>query len=178
MSAPRTAAPAVPSGDGAPAALPLEPLHVESLDAAMDALHERLDRWEDAHVFDGCLGEFGRHVLRLALHEWVANLVQHASFGRRRPHVALGVACAEDGVRCVVEDNSNGFDFQRQIVTQEGVVGGAEPSERGRGLLMLIACTEGLSYVPGRGHQRLSFLVRNAEEEGDDAFPDLFPFAE
>jgi serine/threonine-protein kinase RsbW len=139
----------------------------------MDALHARLDAWEAAGVFEGCLGEFGRGVLRLALHEWVGNLVQHAAFGRRRPHVAVGVACTADGVRCLVEDNSDGFDFHRQLSHQEGVVAAPEPSERGRGLLMLIACTEDLAYRPGRGRQRLSFRVRDGEDAAE--LPPLFP---
>jgi len=178
VPAPTPAARPTAHGDGAPSAV-LEPLRVEALDAAMDVLHARLDAWEQTGAFDGCLGEFGRHVLRLALHEWVANLVQHAAFGRRQPYVAVGVACADGGVRCVVEDNSDGFDFQRQLVHQEGALDAAEPSERGRGLLMLIACTEQIAYVSRRGRQRLSFLVRNSDEDGaDEDFPTLFPLPE
>ena len=171
---PHATARALARGDGAPPSPPLEPLRLDTLDGAMDDLHARLDGWEAAGVFEGCLGEFGRHVLRLALHEWVGNLVQHAAFGRRQPYVAVGVACAADGVRCTVEDNSDGFDFHRQLSHQEGVVNAPEPSERGRGLLMLIACTEELAYVPGRGRQRLSFRVRDYDE-AEAAFPLLFP---
>jgi serine/threonine-protein kinase RsbW len=131
----------------------------------VDELHAQFDAWEAAGALDGCLNEFGRHVLRLAAHEWVANLVQHAAFGRRRPEIALAVVCDGDGARCEIEDNSAGFDFHRQLSRQEAVVNGAEPSERGRGLLMLIACTEELAYTPAQGRQRLAFRVRPAGAE-------------
>jgi serine/threonine-protein kinase RsbW len=135
-------------------------LRFRGLAGAVDELHASFDAWEQDGSLAGSLDHFGRQVLRLAAHEWLANLVQHAAFGRRRPDISLGLTLREDGVHCAIEDNSTGFDFHRQLATQEQIVGGAQPSERGRGLLMLIACTDDLAYTPEDGRQRLSFRVR------------------
>lgn len=153
--------PAAPPDAPAPAGPPLAHRFAD-LPAVVDDLHARFDAWEEAGLLEGCLDEFGRHVLRLAVHEWIANLVQHATFGRRRPQIAIALACDGEGVRCEIEDNSAGFDFQRQIAHQEVLVGGDVASDRGRGLLMLIACTDDLAYTPERGRQRLAFRVRPA----------------
>jgi serine/threonine-protein kinase RsbW len=136
-------------------------LRFRGLEGAVDALHATFDAWEAARTFDQALDPFGRQVLRLAIHEWLANLVQHASFGRRRPDVRLELVRLRDAVACTIEDNSAGFDFERQLATQEQIVGGPRPSERGRGLLMLIACTDDLAYAPAGRRQRLSFRVRS-----------------
>jgi serine/threonine-protein kinase RsbW len=136
-------------------------LRFRGLDGAVDALHATFDAWEAERTFDEVLDPFGRQVLRLAIHEWLANLVQHAAFGRRRPDVRMELTLVKGGVSCTIDDNSAGFDFERQLATQEQLVGGPRPSERGRGLLMLIACTDDLAYAPAGRRQRLSFRVRS-----------------
>lgn len=133
------------------------------LGTVVDELHALFAAWADAGTFADAVDDFGLCVAQLAVHEWVANLVQHAAFGGRRPEIALAVAAEADGLRCVIEDNSDGFDFQRQLDRQEALVAEPEPSERGRGLLMMIACTEELLYEPtADGRQRLAFVVRPA----------------
>jgi len=144
-------------------------LRIHGLDGAVEQLHQRFDAWEAEGAFADSLDHFGRQVLRLAVHEWLANLVQHASFGRRKPAVALAVSLRDDGVQCEVEDNSAGFDFDRQLATQEQIVGGGRASERGRGLLMLIAITDDLAYTSGGGRQRLAFRVRPGAPAGTRA---------
>jgi serine/threonine-protein kinase RsbW len=151
-------------------------LRFRGLEGAVDALHATFDAWEAARTFDKALDPFGRQVLRLAIHEWLANLVQHAAFGRRRPDVRLELVRLPEAVSCTVEDNSAGFDFERQLVAQEQLVGGPSPSERGRGLLMLIACTEDLAYAPAGRRQRLSFLVRSGAAQRSRLGP-LFQLA-
>ncbi|HYE94575.1 MAG TPA: ATP-binding protein [Rubricoccaceae bacterium] len=143
------------------------------LGCVVDDVHALFDRWVEEGTFADALDAVGVEVLKLAVHEWVANLVQHAAFGRRRPEIRLRVERAGRGVpglRCVIEDNSNGFDFERQIVRQRGVLGADQPSDRGRGLLMLLACTEDLTYEPAaKGRQRLAFVVLPHTAEGDAA---------
>lgn len=142
--------------------LPAPSLHrFGGLDTVVDDVHALFDGWAETDAFADVLDDYGLHVVRLAVHEWIANLVQHADFGGRRPEIALTVEAEPGGLRCLIEDNSDGFDFHRQVERQGAVVGAPEPSERGRGLLMLIACTADLHYEPtASGPQRLAFSVR------------------
>lgn len=133
------------------------------LGRVVDDVHALFDQWGKEGRFADTLDPSAVEVLRLAVHEWVANLVQHAAFGRRRPEIRLRVeraGRAAPGLRCVIEDNSDGFDFASQVSRQERLVGAPEPSERGRGLLMLLACAEDLTYEPaGKRRQRLAFRI-------------------
>ncbi len=134
------------------------PLHLQSDDlaAVVDQAHALFQAWDeaimneaDAGASTDALGALGREVLKLAVHEWIANLVQHADFAGRRPHVHLALLPTEgaDAVRCVIEDNSDGFSFEEALVEQQLRLDRAPvPPERGRGLLMMIACTEDLTY--------------------------------
>ncbi len=131
------------------------------LDSAIDELHALFDAWDAHGTLAPTLDDDGSSVLRLAVHEWIANLVQHAAFPDG-PEILLDVHVEADAVRCVIEDASVGFDFAGQVETQHAVLDGPAPSERGRGLLMLITCTEALSFRPAArgGRQRISFCVR------------------
>ncbi len=132
------------------------------LDSAIDELHELFDAWDAHGTLAPTLDADGASVLRLAVHEWIANLVQHAAFPDG-PEITLDVEVGADAVRCTVEDASVGFDFAGQVETQHAVLDGPAPSERGRGLLMLITCTEALSFRPASSNgarQRISFCVR------------------
>ena len=133
----------------------------DDFDRVVDDIHALFDAWCDEDAFADTIGEFGLHVMKLAVHEWIANLVQHAAFSKGTPTVRFYVQPEADGVHCAIEDNSDGFDFQSQLSRQNGAVFGPEPSERGRGLLMLIACTEDLAYGKSEdGFQRLEFVIR------------------
>ncbi len=92
---------------------------------------------------------FSLQVLKLAIHEWVANLVQHADFAGEEPCIELVLIPEGEQLRCVIDDNSVGFDFAHQVARQQYLLDIApEPPDRGRGLLMMVACTHKLSYAP------------------------------
>ena len=84
-----------------------------------------------------------RHA-RLVLHEWLANLVQHADFQERTPEVAIRVQPAHDKVRCIVVDNSEGFEFEHRLETQ--TTNALPFPERAMGLRFIDACTDSFSY--------------------------------
>lgn len=147
--------------------------HFTRLDHAIDEVHALFDAWAENGALDGSLDEDGASVLRLAVHEWVANLVQHAAFpaGAR---ITLEIEPGKSVVRCAIEDSSVGFDFAGQVEQQHAILDAPAPSERGRGLLMLITCTEALSFRPATdGHgQRIAFSVRTGT--GAALFEPLF----
>lgn len=147
--------------------------HFTRLDQAIDEVHDLFDRWAESGALDGSLDEDGASVLRLAVHEWVANLVQHAAFpaGAR---ITLAIEPGPSVVRCAIEDSSVGFDFAGQVEQQHAILDAPAPSERGRGLLMLITCTEALTFRPAAdGHgQRIAFSVRKGT--GAALFEPLF----
>ena len=142
------------------------------LDAVTDQVHALFDGWAHAGTFATALGTDGADVMRLAVHEWVANLVQHARFPGD-VEITLEARAEGDGVRCAIEDTSRGFDLAGQIERQRSVMDAPAPSERGRGLLMLVSSTSGLAYRPaGDGvRQRIEFVVR---DPGADFFAALF----
>ena len=135
------------------------------LRTVVDDVHALFDVWERDEALAPPLDGFSLQVMKLAVHEWIANLVQHADFDRRAPQIELAVIPNGRRVQCVIEDNSNGFDFDQQLDFQHAEVSAEVPPERGRGLLMMIACTENLSYEappPGRTaaeRQRLEFWI-------------------
>lgn len=128
----------------------MSPVHrqYDALEHIVDEVHSLFD-WFEAEESALPLDAFSLHVMKVAVHEWIANLVQHALFGRVPPVIRLAIIPEGRRVRCVIEDNSNGFDFARQVVCQQHQLDVATaPPERGRGLLMLLACTENVSYQP------------------------------
>ena len=109
--------------------------------------------------------------LKLAVHEWMANLVQHARFGVREPLIVLTVNPLPSGeTECIIEDNSEGFDLRSTLEVRQNALH-ALP-ERGMGLLMLQACSKSLNYASSSsppGHC-LAFIVA---DPGDDIFLDV-----
>lgn len=87
--------------------------------------------------------------LKLAVHEWMANLVRHARFGDCAPDVHVRVWQENGHFRCIIEDNSNGFDFDSKLA-QQAALTEASPTlpEGGMGLLLLKASTEHAEYTP------------------------------
>lgn len=137
--------------------------HFLGLDAIMDELHALFDTWESDGALLSHLDMDTVQLLRLALHEWVANIVQHADFEEEEPRVTLQVIPNGRRVRCIVEDNSNGFPIMKELVTREEAL---EPfPERGMGLLMLDAATESFTYARTEdGRQKLEFTVSGDKE--------------
>ncbi len=84
------------------------------------------------------------HHARLVLHEWLANLVQHADFQERTPDVLIRVQPEENKVCGVVVDNSDGFPFERRLETQ--TTSALPFPERAMGLRFIDACTDSVSY--------------------------------
>ena len=147
------------------------------LDRIVDEVHALFDLWIEEDAFGDVLDAFGMYVMKLAVHEWIANLVQHAAFPGRTPEIVVTVCTETDALRCIIEDNSDGFDFHNQLDRQTRQVQGAEPSDRGRGLLMMIACTEDLAYETAEeGRQRLAFAIR--APVAPESLAPLFPAVE
>ncbi|MEM6286852.1 MAG: ATP-binding protein [Bacteroidota bacterium] len=140
-----------------------------------DEFHALFDAWAEAGRFHGTLQDESVDVLRLAIHEWIANLVQHATF-RGDVEISLALQLTGAGVSCSIEDTSMGFDFAGQVEHQRAVLDAPAPSERGRGLLMLEKCTEALDYTEAADgqRQRIAFTVRDL---GEEIFAPLFASA-
>jgi serine/threonine-protein kinase RsbW len=141
-------------------------IQFQDLGTVVEDLHDVFEHWEHNEAFLPPLDVFTREVMKLAIHEWVANLVQHADFSDRVPLIQLVVRPNGKSVRCEIEDNSRGFDFDLQLARQrDKVIETTVPPDRGRGLLMMIACTENLRYhqpsplASADGHHRLEFSI-------------------
>lgn len=81
---------------------------------------------------------------KLVLHEWLANLAQHADFEKRSPDVSVRIRRNEERIHCAVTDNSNGFELKSALDEQHEH---SEPfPERMMGLRIIDACAEDLSY--------------------------------
>ena len=147
--------------------------HFTRLDHAIDEVHALFDAWDETGALKASLDEDGASVLRLAVHEWVANLVQHAAFPLG-PVITVEIKPEARTVQCIIEDSSVGFDFASQVEQQHAILDAPAPSERGRGLLMLITCTEALSFQPAAPgvRQRIAFRVRAGT--GSALFEPLF----
>lgn len=132
--------------------------HFMSLHRVIDELHGLFEEWERADALLSHLDPDTIQLFRLAVHEWVANLVQHADFSNREPKITLDVIPNGRRVRCVIEDNSEGFSFSEQIDVQRNAL--TPFPERGMGLLMLNAATEYFEYSQTEdGSSRLEFTV-------------------
>ncbi len=128
------------------------------LEIVIDELHGMFEEWEREGALLSHLDPDTIQLFRLAVHEWVANLVQHADFAERNPIVVMDVIPNGRRVRCVIEDNSDGFAFPEQIDVQRNAL--TPFPERGMGLLMLNAATEYFEYsLTEQGHRRLEFTV-------------------
>lgn len=96
----------------------------------------------------------GGELVRLALHEWTANLIQHAEFGSETPRMMLEVRSNQRHIYTAVEDNSAGFDLHAvPNATFEHL------PERGMGLTLLRTCALRLQYRRRYGWNRLAFVV-------------------
>jgi serine/threonine-protein kinase RsbW len=131
-----------------------------SADGLIDQVHTHFDGGPAPSDDESCMS-------RLLVHEWVANLIQHANFEETEPEIAIRFEKSGSSVRYVIEDNSSGFDLDRYLRANESV-SEAMPC-RGMGLLMLNACSEHLAYRRlGPQRNRLEFVLRP-----DGAFLDV-----
>lgn len=96
----------------------------------------------------------GWHLLRLALHEWTANMLQHASFGSRRPRLTISVKQTARRIEAVVQDNSEGFEFYAVPKAQFH-----QFPERGMGVTLVRMCSNQVQYDRQPGQNTLFFSI-------------------
>lgn len=143
--------------------------HFSDLEAAMESVHACFQESEEDEEAEALC------CLRLAVHEWMANLIRHARFGERCPEVHVRIWREEARLCCVIEDNSKGFDLDTHLDEQPDLIAQAGTfPDGGLGLLMLDASTEALAYERLGAHRnRLSMAVRSTphDSEGDPLQP-------
>lgn len=132
----------------------------DNLDTMIDQVHALFDAWQD-RIQRGNGSEERWDRAKLAVHEWLANLVQHAQFPDN-PEVWLELRPHDDALECLIEDNSDGFDLAGQMKTRAQIAE-AFP-ERGMGLLLLHACAHDLTYLRKGGWQHLRFRVSDVDK--------------
>ena len=132
--------------------------YFRDLETIIDDLHGLFDGWESKHCAITSMPLETLHTAKFAVHEWIANILQHADFKNRRPEVGLYVSPCEDRLFCMIEDNSEGFDLEGYLETHPRIQ--EVMPNRGMGILMINACTEGMHYghYQGGRHQ-LEFYV-------------------
>lgn len=115
------------------------------LEHALDTTHTLFEDWMDEPRAPAALpdAETLQHA-RLVLHEWLANLVQHADFQERTPDVVINVHPEQNKVYGTVVDNSEGFPLEHRLETQ--TTNALPFPERAMGLRFISACTDTLSY--------------------------------
>lgn len=131
--------------------------HFDDLDRAIEGTQSLFEEWVNAPSA-GDLDEETLHHAKLVLHEWLANLAQHAEFAGRAPDVRVNVRLRQEELQCAVTDNSSGFELEAALNEQNT---DCEPfPERMMGLRIIDACTEELSYVHVTETQhRLEFSI-------------------
>ena len=134
-----------------------------NLDVLIERVHALFECWETRLAATPSLDLPTLYRVKLAVHEWLANLVQHATFDGRTPDLYLDVRVTSQLIRCTIEDNSQGFNLHGKLATREQML--EVLPERGMGLLMLRACTTELSYAKtDEGYCRLMFSVPVQQE--------------
>lgn len=145
--------------------------YFRNLETIIDDVHGLFDGWESHLATCETITDDALHLARLAVHEWLANLLQHAEFKELPPEIGLNLQACDDRLKCIVEDNSIGFDLEGYL-TDNPKITMALP-DRGMGLLMLRSCTEELRYAKLQGgKQQLEFYV----SANSDPFLDI-PFS-
>ncbi len=125
------------------------------LDRALNEVRSALEEWsiEQEEASDETV-----QYTQLVLHEWIANLLQHADFHDRSPSVYIQLTTENRHITCEVTDNSEGFDLAEQLPSQEEAM--EDLPERGMGLRIIDACTDRLSYTTiESGRHRFEFSI-------------------
>ena len=138
--------------------------HFLNLDTIIDQTHALFDAWEAEESLPAMTRLATLYQLKLAVHEWMANLVQHANFEDDPTRVSLTVKPVGDRLFCAIEDNSDGFVLDSHLNIEPEYIDSLP--ERGMGLLILKICTEDLTYQRNEegGCNRLAFYV-SAEQD-------------
>ena len=128
------------------------------LDRALDEVRSTLEEWRDEQDEAAVPNAETVRYTQLVLHEWIANLLQHANFRNRTPTVEIRLESKKRHVTCVVFDNSEGFNFTERLPSQEETMD--DLPERGMGLRIINACTDRLSYTSTEsGRYRFEFSI-------------------
>ena len=127
------------------------------LDRAIDEVRTLADEWtasrqsgvpDDKMIYYACL----------VLHEWIANLHQHAHFRDDPPTVKVRLSCEDCHIFCSVSDNSEGFEMDTHLPTEDDDL--ESLPERGMGLRIIKSCTDDFSYAPAEdGLYRFEFII-------------------
>ena len=128
------------------------------LDHALDEVREILDEWRTEQAEDAIPNDETVRYTQLVLHEWLANLLQHADFHGRPPLVKIHLSTENRHVTCTVLDNSEGFDLAERLPSKKETMD--DLPERGMGLRIINACTDRLSYTSTEsGRYRFEFFI-------------------
>ena len=101
------------------------------------------------------MGDENFHNLVIVLTEAVANAINHGNRRDESKRVRLFVECVSEGIRCVVEDEGEGFDPDEiaDPVAPENLL-----SEGGRGMFIIRALTKELHVEKIEGGTRVEFV--------------------
>src|SRR5690606_8454907 len=88
----------------------------------IDRVHALFEQWVADGTFEPGFDGMALHRVRLAVHEWLANLLQHADFADRTPDVSLRVRAEEREIHCVIDDNSEGFDLDGLLTARREIL--------------------------------------------------------
>jgi serine/threonine-protein kinase RsbW len=128
------------------------------LDRALDEVRSVLEEWSASQETESAPEAETVRYTQLVLHEWIANLLQHADFHDRTPTVEIRLSCENRHIICAVIDNSEGFDLGERLPNEEEIMD--DLPERGMGLRIINACTDSLSYTSTEaGRYRFEFSI-------------------
>ena len=133
--------------------------HFHDLDTLIEHTHGLFDAWEEDAQLLGSFSLSTLYQVKIAVHEWLANLVQHANFEQETTTVSLLIKPIDQRIFCAIEDNSDGFVLDEHLEIEPDYLDSLP--ERGMGLLILKICTEDLLYQGGEleATNRLEFYV-------------------
>ncbi|PSQ63888.1 MAG: ATP-binding protein [Bacteroidetes bacterium QH_1_61_8] len=132
-------------------------LEYTDLNRALDEVRPLLEDWAAEHDEAAAPSDDTVRYTQLVLHEWIANLLQHAHFKSRAPTVQIRASTENRHITCAVIDNSEGFDLAEQLSPDDDA---DDFPERGMGLQIIDACTNQLSYTStASGRHRLEFTI-------------------
>ena len=127
------------------------------LDRAIDEVRSLSDEWIASRQ-NGVPDDEAIHCACLVLHEWIANLHQHAHFRDDPPTVKVRLSCEDRHIFCTVSDNSEGFELDAHLPTEDDDL--ESLPERGMGLRIIKSCTDDFSYAPAEdGLYRFEFII-------------------
>ena len=137
--------------------------YFRNFETVIDDVHRLFDALENEFTSSGILPIDLLHTAKMAVHEWIANVVQHSKFNGKAPEIGICLAPRGERLYCLIEDNSIGFDLQGYLDSHEGIT--TVLPDRGMGLLLLKACSEELCYRPlPNGKNQLEFYITDQED--------------